>query len=360
MRILFLCSIIVHWAFATTETETRSSLKQEQSAPRPRRQLAPDSSIIDELNSQLDAGIKHPRFTLSALFGDSSLFADADPFEIDVVLTNPSVGKSTSYSSDGKKSYVDSSIKLLVADRSVNPHSHEFAILAVNEKTGSVSGLVQKDKQLLKLEQLGGEQSVVSAISNDTPRNWTCLVDSLHHEKGEVDNIREDNNLTVEHITHKHRLPKNNVFGTRRGRNRRQLYATDTFPNAWSYQVDLYIQVDDEFVASRDTDTTNMPNSIDYVNALVSAVSSIFEFEIDTHLNVLHIEKTSMYNGTTDATEALNLMKDTFANSTWHYTDSTTGENPDLHHFISYRSEIVGVATVGGVCDSNTGYGVSN
>ena len=114
-----------------------------------------------------------------------------------------------------------------------------------------------------------------------------------------------------------------------------------------------------EFVSNHDTDTTNMPNSIDYVNALVSAVSSIFEFEIDTHLNVLHIEKTSMHNDAANATEALNLMRDTYASDTWHYTDQS-GNSPDLHNFMAYRSSIVGVASVGGVCDSQLGYSVSN
>jgi hypothetical protein len=36
-------------------------------------------------------------------------------------------------------------------------------------------------------------------------------------------------------------------------------------------------------VQNHDTDTVNMPESINYINALVSAVSAIYEREIDTH-----------------------------------------------------------------------------
>lgn len=45
-------------------------------------------------------------------------------------------------------------------------------------------------------------------------------------------------------------------------------------------------------------------------------------------VNVLHIEVTTMYDGASDATAALDLMKATYSNSTWHYADPITGENP--------------------------------
>jgi hypothetical protein len=38
-------------------------------------------------------------------------------------------------------------------------------------------------------------------------------------------------------------------------------------------KVDLYIEVDYDLVQNHDTDTVNMPNTINYVNALVTAVS---------------------------------------------------------------------------------------
>ena len=76
-------------------------------------------------------------------------------------------------------------------------------------------------------------------------------------------------------------------------------------------------------------------------------------------MNVLHISKTSIYDGAADAVEALNIMQETYSGSTWHYTDPTTGENPDLQHALLYRTPRAGYASVGGVCDSQIGYGVS-
>jgi len=340
-------------ASSATRPEDPAKLHSE------RRRLSPKASIIDELNSQLADGIKHPRFTLTASGGSSNLFTAASPFEIDVVLTNPSVSESTSFSVDGFNSSVQNPMKLLVADRaSRNQSSGEFAILSVNEKNSSVSGIVQKDKQLFRLEQHKDGLTVVTEVNYVPPNNWTCLVNSTHYhdETGGKEHTAEEKHV------HKHRQhvfdTSSTIFNNRRA-TKRKLYATDTFPNAWSYQVDLYIQVDNEFVANHDNDTVNMPNTIDYVNALVSAASSIFEFEIDTHLNVLHIEATTMYDGASDAQAALDLMKANYSGNTWHYADPVTGENPDLHHFMSFRSEIVGVASVGGVCDSLIGYGVT-
>jgi hypothetical protein len=258
MKCLLILYISIQRVLVTSASEPLSASSAHfnaQSQPH-RRRLAPAASIIDELNSQLTSGIEHPRFTLTASRSpaeNSNLFNDANPFfEIDVVLTNPSVSKSTTFSVDGNSSSVKNPIKLLVADRIDRHHSSGFAILAVNEENGSVSGIVQKDKQLLKLEQLRGGRTVVTEVNYDPPKNWTCLVDSLQHGSTSSLELRE------KHAVHR--------------RKTRQLYATDTFPNAWSYQVDLYIQVDDAFVQYHDTDTTNMPNSIDYINALVTAV----------------------------------------------------------------------------------------
>jgi hypothetical protein len=62
------------------------------------------------------------------------------------------------------------------------------------------------------------------------------------------------------------------------------LYLTDDFPDKWSYQIDIFMEVDTAFVNFHDpSDSTNMPNTIAYVNALVTASSAVYEKEIDTH-----------------------------------------------------------------------------
>jgi hypothetical protein len=92
----------------------------------------------------------------------------------------------------------------------------------------------------------------------------------------------------------------------------------------------------------------------------VSASSAIYEREIDTHLNVLKIAKTSIYDGLNSTDDALNLMRSTYNQSdTWHYQDPNTGLEPDLHHGVFYKSMGGGIAVQSAICDSYIGFGVS-
>jgi hypothetical protein len=77
-------------------------------------------------------------------------------------------------------------------------------------------------------------------------------------------------------------------------------------------------------------------------------------------VNVLHIAKTNIYDSAADVTAALDIMKKQYSGSTWHYSDPVSAQNPDLHHALLYRTPRAGYATVGGVCDSRIGYGVSS
>ncbi|KAL7483314.1 hypothetical protein ACHAW6_008965 [Cyclotella cf. meneghiniana] len=346
--------LIFDLAFAANEYPVLT--ESAPSSRSPRRRLVPEASIIDELSEQLANGIENPRFTIAAKFdGGDNLFASPYPFEIDVVLTKPSVTELTSFSGDdGVSSPVKTSIKLLVADQTLQDgtRADHFAILAVDEDKGSVSGIVQKNKKLLKLEQHQGGETVVTEVNYYPPKNWTCLVDATKNGDHYVSHDHGDD--------HDHSIfdMPTDETGTPPTKNRR-LYATDTFPNAWSYQVDLYIEVDEDLVKHHDNDTVNMPNTIEYVNALVTAVSSIYEKEIDTHLNVLHIAKTNIYDGAANASVALDIMEATYSGDTWHYTDPVTGEKPDIHHAILFREAIVGIAFVGTLCNSKHGYGVT-
>ena len=56
--------------------------------------------------------------------------------------------------------------------------------------------------------------------------------------------------------------------------------------------------------------------------------SKLLNIYVSYIVNVLHIEVTTMYDGASDATAALDLMKSTYSASTWHYADPVTGENP--------------------------------
>ncbi len=61
------------------------------------------------------------------------------------------------------------------------------------------------------------------------------------------------------------------------------MYPTDNFPDTYSYQVDFYIEIDLALVVHHGGSAIDMTGAIDYINALVTAASAIYEREVDTH-----------------------------------------------------------------------------
>jgi hypothetical protein len=351
-----------------------------------RRLLAPNTNIIEALHEQMASGIDHPRFTLTADYsGRSGLFGSSNTFKVDVVLTNPSVSRTTSFSVDGGPSTaVQSTSKFFISDQLANggTASKHFTILNVDEEKGLVRGLVQKDGKLLKLEQhQGGPTLVTEARPFDPPKDWKCTVqheapeptakypmDGRHleqHSHHDHDHSYDHNDHDDNDSSHTLNLSSTsdsifsqvtNIDRDLLKNRRRRVYATDTYPQKWSYQVDLYIEIDEDLVNKHDTDKVNMPNTINYINALITAASSVYEKEVDTHLHVLHIAKTTLYDYESSTSSALDVMFNQYSNpNTWHYTDPVTGETPDLHHAILHKDLGGGVAYPNAVCDSWVG-----
>ena len=71
---------------------------------------------------------------------------------------------------------------------------------------------------------------------------------------------------------------------TRHRRTRRELYPTDSFPKIYTYEAKLYIEIDQTVI---DSNGGNLTKAIEYINALVTASSAIFEEEVDTHCELL-------------------------------------------------------------------------
>ena len=86
------------------------------------------------------------------------------------------------------------------------------------------------------------------------------------------------------------------------------------------------------------------------VNALFAGANTIYEPEVDTHLNVLHIAYTTIYDGAGSSSNALSIMRTNYArgySQPWWYT-SPSGDEPDLHHLLSGQSLGGGVAYLSG------------
>jgi hypothetical protein len=282
----------------------------------PRRRLEPTANIAAVINDEISKGVKHPRFTLTAAFdsgatqtgGSTRSFrnsATPQSFEVDVVLTDPSVTDDTSFSVNGGESKsANSTIKFLVADHQ-SPTDTDFVILAVDEESGTVKGIVQKGTQLVKWVQDSGGVAVVSDASFDPPQDWTCDVNVVEQgvdiatRRHLEENQKHDHDDSHHHHDHHHhghghdsfKLGNIADFAAQLGiekvnlQSRRRMYATDTFPNAYSYQVDLYIEVDTAMVTTHDpNDAQNMPNTIIYINALITAISTIVREMPGEHL----------------------------------------------------------------------------
>ncbi len=307
---------------------------------------------------------------------------DGQEYEFRVVeIANPSVTKTTTYSVDGGPSFPveDRGVRYLVADSNHN-NGKDFLFLAVDEKLGRVHGVSRAKGQPIKNIVQGRSGIVkVSEAEDFDPQPWSCDVEhedefmmSGNAQHIDSENVfghrkleKESGRLHEHHHHHQH--PEhdehihlhnptedmlNSLLGSVKNAPRRKLYATDNFPALYSYVVEMYIEIDNEFVQRIGNGV--LANAHEYVNALISAVSTVYEREVDTHLSVVHIAQTSLYDSLTTTTEALSKMRQTYGGSDWHYKEKEI----DLHHALLGNFN-GGVAYIGQVCSSSMGFGLS-
>ena len=91
---------------------------------------------------------------------------------------------------------------------------------------------------------------------------------------------------------------------------------------------------------------------------LFSSNVPLIQTEINTHLNVLHINLNRNYDSAATAGVALDTMVARFGRMSWHYT-SPSGIKPDLHHALLAKRLGGGVAYGGVICNPNRGFGLS-
>ena len=120
--------------------------------------------------------------------------------------------------------------------------------------------------------------------------------------------------------------------------------------SSYSYQVDLYMEIDNAFV-TRSGGT--METALNYINSLVTAANVVYEKEIDTHLHIAVVDLNGIYDSTTSTSDALTVMRNNYANSVWH----TSGI--DVHHALLGNGLGGGIAYVGVLCRSDYGYGLT-
>ena len=147
----------------------------------------------------------------------------------------------------------------------------------------------------------GGEHAPTSTLSND-------------RDQRRLDDAQED--IHRSHRHHGHLFDQSSeveslssigmsLRGSRNEIGRRALYYTDDYPKAYSYQVNLYLEIDQAF----EDNHGSFQAALDYIDLLISAASAIYEKEIDTHLHVVHVQKTNRYDPAKSTTDALSIMR---------------------------------------------------
>jgi hypothetical protein len=85
----------------------------------------------------------------------------------------------------------------------------------------------------------------------------------------------------------------------------------------------------------------------------------LIQTEINTHLNILHINLNRNYDSAINSGTALDTMRARYGRTSWHYT-SPSGIKPDLHHALLGKNLGGGMAYVGVICNPDGGFGVSS
>lgn len=376
---------------------------------RQRRRLAPHESLHRYLRDENAAGNMRPRVTIAAMKLDDSE-DDAAEYDVDVVQANQAVTPETTYSidEDDPRPIGELGVKFLVQDRSAFGEEEEeeeeeggegrvphqaaakpttFALISVEEDTETVHGIVKKQgDKAMNIQQSSGSSMVAEPAGEFVPpKDFRCQVtrdqEDLSHRGGKdpfksgerarlVRRTQEDDhhdhhdhgpNHHHDHHHEHHRHDHNhdhlfseddidNLMNRKPQRHRR----TTGFPSIPTHQVDLFIEIDRDFIIKNGS---NLTTAFRYVNTLVTAASTIYEAEVDTRLTVAHIKVTDNYAEAEDSASALDRMREIYGNATtWHYTE---GNGVDLHHAILGKRLNGGIAYVGSVCSPDYGFGLS-
>ena len=334
LRVEFWCFCTSHTPSTITNTHPSPSLctrslfyihlnNKEPVSPHHRR-LHHADGINEFLNQQHADGNHRPRFTLVGLLREKEHDAATMPlgkarslesstYEIEVVEANPSVTADTIISNPhatgdnvGEEGIADDAeppLTLLLSGDSRG----DFSLLAVNVTSNRVDGIVKKTgEDFMEVHQQTGESTIVTVAKDQgSPMDWGCGVEDstaagdppmagANPDKGDRARCHaagDDHERSPEHRRHHHSHQPHvgdsltslqsdlgdNACASPLGR--RVLSATGSTPNPYTYQVDIFIEIDKGLVDNN----KNMTWAVNYVNALVTAASVIYEREVDTH-----------------------------------------------------------------------------
>ena len=246
----------------------------------------------------------NPKFMVSAM--KVGIDDSEQQYDLAVMQVASSVSKKTTYSIYGGPSIPvgDLGVKYLVSDTSAFEDEGDanafgsdtvFALIAVDENTEQVNGIAKKKgEKAMNIQQLNGT-SVVATEADEfiTPKDWRCGSTHLHfvgpenelgkdsrgrrimEEGGVMYDRHEPHYLQHRHLSHDNNF-HDSIIDIIPGHRRHRWQSGFTSP---SHQVDIYIEIDKKFVEFNNNDINT---AMKYVNALVTAASTVYEREVDT------------------------------------------------------------------------------
>jgi hypothetical protein len=268
--------------------------------------VKPWDDIVTAIESDaVDAGAT---FTISASqvdFGQDSILppdveasVEESTFTFDVKVATPAVTADTLIRDEegnlvrmGEVAY-----SLLVASPT-DRDSGTIALISVDHKTGETNGVVQKKgAKAMHIHQSKGRSIVSEEEAEFVPPAWACNVaeeheeDPLRHRHLEEDGHHHDHHHhDHDHHHHghdDHGLDGNDLSGSFENL-RKSLRGTDVshigkrrkLQDAnvgYSYQVDLYIEFDEQLVINNNN---NLVQTYNYITALMTMANQIYEHE---------------------------------------------------------------------------------
>ena len=365
------------------------ALASISSSSQQRRKLSPDESIGEHMKQLRGDGEGKGKgggrgkkskqgFTVTTEIAPGSE-GQGTELALDVVEAEPAVTPDTILSRDGRTGSPigDAMLALLVADTSTVDGSDTFAILAVDDETDEVHGLVEmKNAKAYKIKQGKAQKATATEEIVMSAPHWECGVanDNFVEEDGKdsrrrlglLDNHGDhhyDHHNIDGHDHHAHQEEdlshvavaameslRNSLRGTNInpiGTPHRNLQNSGNY----NYQVDLYIEIDSSFITK--TGNGDITVAANYINTMVTAANVVYEEEIDTHFHVSYIVESSLYDGATSTSTALTIMRNTYASSAWHHA------GVDVHHALLGNNLGGGIAYVGVLCNPSFGYGLT-
>lgn len=128
---------------------------------------------------------------------------------------------------------------------------------------------------------------------------------------------------------------------------------TDQYPDNYSYEVQLQIEIDQTLYDNKGGEA----GVIAYIDMLIAGANIVFENEIDTHLSVVHIQLTNIYDNAASPAAAITIQRNFYNYGDWS-RDVDSGTEIDLHHALIGREIGGGLAYFDVICNEGWGFGI--